>query len=118
MVIDEGVIEYTYSRLSDQDIKKLALAIYRGEVLTSMQIREYDQHLLPNIFMPLLLMDKITSKQLLVNKITVFWEYMSAAGPQSINGYPMFTSFSAIDRQDAERVVEKFNTIVKLMDGL
>lgn len=84
------------SKFDAYALKKLAYDIVSGKVFLSSMVRE--QRLLGSIFMPLLFLN---SELALMNKwseIDLLYEYLDKAGPRSINGYPMFTSYNYLNR--------------------
>jgi hypothetical protein len=106
----------TYTPLSDEEVTKLAKAMYRNEVFFSFMIPENQRiRMIPMVFMVVLFMDDITKKQLVANEIDVFYEYMSEAGPRGINGYPTFFSCRSMTRNDGNRVINKYNEIRRLL---
>ena len=106
-----------YVNRSKKKIKEIALALYKGEIFTSMQVRENDQNLLGSIFMPLLFSEQELIDWMKDNKITVFYEYLSEAGPRSINGYPIFFSMKMMDDKDWQAVYTQYEAIKKAIDG-
>ena len=117
--IEEGDITgSTYESRSDEQIKDLALQLYKNEIFTSLQVPDNSTHLLPSIFMPLIFMDDLTKKVLLLNEAHCFYAEMKDAGPRSINGYPMFFSMLYLNRTDADRLIKKYNAIKEAMDNV
>ena len=117
--IEEGeVLGPNYERRTDEEIKELALQLYRGDIFTSMQIRDNDMQLLGNIFMPLLFMNALSKKMLMLNRAFSFYAEMKDAGPRSINGYPGFFSMSYLDQEDSKRLIDKFDAIREAMDNV
>ena len=68
-----------------------------------------------SIFMVLLFVDDIQRKHMVANEIDVFYEYMSEAGPTSINGYPVFYSCRMMNRADGNRIIAKYKEIKELL---
>lgn len=106
-----------YCKRTDREIKELALGIYKGEIFTSLQIRENDTYLLSTIFMPLMFMDKEQIDKMEKHKAYMFYANMSEAGPRAINGYPIFMSMNYINEEDCKKVLEKYEVIKKAIDG-
>jgi hypothetical protein len=118
MEIDEGVVVPNYVSKTDAEIKELALQLYRGEIFTSMQIPEESMQLLGSIFMPLIFLDAIAQKQLIVNGAFSFYEFISEAGPRSINGFPSFISMRYLNKEDTRRVLDRFFVIEKALNDV
>lgn len=114
---ESGVVDPTTPRepMTDEEVNDFAKRIYRNEIFTSWMIRKGDEHLLECIFMPLIFLDDVTSKQLQADQITHFWAEMSEAGPRSINGYPIFMGMGTLTQGDAERIHAKYLAIRELL---
>ena len=97
-----------HKSLTEAEVKDLALRIFRGEVFTSSQVRKEDWELLRIIFMPLGMMEDKDIARLSKQGAVLLYADMEEAMPRSINGYPIFPSFSWINKEDAEKVTQKF----------
>jgi hypothetical protein len=106
--------ESAYRRRSDEEIKKLAIDILGGGVFTSWMIHRGDEHLVTTIFMPLVFLDDIERKRMVRDGVVHFYNSYSAAGPRSINGYPIFESLYTLDRGDVDRIVNEMKQIEEL----
>jgi len=98
---------------SDEELKKIALGIFKGEIFTSWNIRPEDQHLLPLIFMPLGFIKPEQIKELEEKKIVAVFEYLDKALPKTVNGYPIFMSCQLLTQEEAEKVIKYYNEIKK-----
>lgn len=106
----------SYVPLTDEEVTKLAKAMYRNEVFFSFMIPENQRmSMLFSVFMVLLFLDDITRKQMIADEIDVFYEYMDQAGPRGVNGYPCFFSCRSMTRTDGNRVIAKYNEIKQLL---
>lgn len=105
-----------YQRLTDQQVKDLALGMLNNTIFTSMQMSDHEQNLLQSVFMPLVFLDDVWMKRFQAQKITNFYGDMKNAMPRSINGLPIFSSMGTLDREDTMRVCEKFEAIKEAMD--
>ena len=83
--------------MEEQGLRQLAMDIIEGKVFGTWGIPESES---PNtigmIFMPLILGAKVDEGTAHV------YEYMSEAGPRSINGYPIFFSCRMLSKTDAD----------------
>ena len=110
---------------SAEEIKKIAEDIFRLAIFTDKHIRPNElSSMLFSVFMPLVFMDekkdpefhttrkgrKIRNPKHISNWHTIF-EYHSASGNQSINGYPIFMSLQWLDFTDGPRMWEEYNKI-------
>lgn len=96
---------------TDDELKQLARDIHGGRVFTDRNIRrpegaptetqaEIVASLIGHIFMPLGLIDGESRARLLAQEPMLFYEYLSKAGPRSMNGYPMFMSLNIITKEE------------------
>ena len=73
--------------------------------------------LLSNVFMPLIFGALRDWTEEEVSQIGIIWEYLSAAGPLSVNGQPMFLSCRIMHRDDwkiVREMCEKANEASKI----
>lgn len=96
----------SYQAKSSHDLRQLAMDMANGLVFTSDQVRESSQDMLGLIFVPLIFMPDEHREALVKAEIVMIYEYISKAGPRSINGYPIFMSCLMLDKRDAARVWE------------
>ena len=106
-----------YFKRTDKEIKDLALGVYKGEIFTSAQIRKGYENMLHLIFMPLVFMKPEQLDELKEQGAYLFYANMSDAGPTSCNGYPSFFSMGYLDKDDTERMWDKYEAIKKAIDG-
>jgi hypothetical protein len=104
--------------LTDEQIKELALMMYRNEIFTSLQVHHYDANMMGMIFMPLILMDEVGVQHLKLHNINHVYSFMGDCMPRSVNGYPCFHSMYTLTQDEAERLVKKHEQVVKLMESL
>jgi hypothetical protein len=107
----------TNPRLTEDEVKELARQIYKGEIFTSWQVGQHDLALLPSIFMPLGLMDRSTKLKFLRDAPEMLYAPMSAAGPRGINGYPMFFEMSFVNKVDADRVWDEYQSVKQSLEA-
>ena len=119
----------SYTRKTDEEVRELALALFKGEIFTSAHLR--NQSDVTMVFMPIALgcfspqgdnnaekfIDEVNSRPV-IEDIAVVYEYMSKAGPRSINGYPCFTSLSFLNKEDWKRVLEKHKEIESALSSI
>lgn len=115
---EEGYIGSSeYIRLTDEKVKQLARDIISGQVFGSWQLANSGLAL-EQVFMPLLFMDPMLTKRLMREEAVHLYEYVSQAGPMSVNGYPIFMSFYRLDQEDFERVIAKVEAMEKAIAEL
>lgn len=89
-------------RMSKEEMQTFVREMVQGKIFTSLHVQ--DQSLLHLIFMPLCLGALADMSEEYVKEIGIIWEYLSKAGPRSINGYPMFLSMRVMHREDWEKI--------------
>jgi hypothetical protein len=110
-------VESEYHRLTDAEVRKLAMGIHGGQVFVSWQLREHEMNLLTNVFMPLLFLSDIDRMSLKRNEVIHFYGHMKDAADRSINGLPMFFSVGYLDKQDCDRIVKELKFLDAYMNG-
>lgn len=111
----KGTTTEPYKCKTVQEIKEIALGIYKGQIFTSNQVK--DLSVLGLIFMALSMSDENYKNWMKENDIYIIYEYIDKCLPtRSINDYPIFTSHSHLNKEDAIKVEEKFNEIKKVLD--
>lgn len=115
--IEEGsIVDQIRTPLPKEETKKLALAMYRGEIFTSMQVKE--PNMLPMVFMVLTLMNEVQIRSLMSSGVVHFYAEMKDASPRGINGYPCFFNASTLTAEDATAIIDQYNKIVKTMEEI
>ena len=83
----------------EAELRQLAMDMVEGKVFGDWQID--DPSLIMSVFVPFAL----CSPKQLPSNIHGLFEYMSEAGPRSVNGYPMFMSMKILTVNDREAIV-------------
>jgi len=105
------VIDRTEEQLNQLARDTVAEKIFWAGFIPEEQVK----HLLPMIFMPLAFMDKPESEEM--DKVGDIFEYISEAGPRSINGYPMFFSLNVLSRHDHPLFIAKLKKLHEAING-
>jgi len=92
-------------RMSREELKQLALDMLSGAVFTNMHVSAPEQ--LGLVFMLLGFLNDEQAKELA--DIGLIYEYMSKAGPRSVNGMPIFMSARFVHKDD----MPELTTIIK-----
>lgn len=110
-MVDDNSKKISYPKMTDDEIKKLAEDIYRGLVFTSRHIQNNTD--ISTVFTPLIFMNEKQLEELKANPPGMLYEYMNNAGNMAINGMPMFLSLRWIDKEDAKKVIDRYNKIIE-----
>lgn len=98
-------------------LAQLAKDIAMDKVFTSHHIRKEEFDIIGSVFMPIGL-GCLNGKQEEYSNLGFIYEYLSEAGPRSINGFPIFMSCKYVNQEDAKRIfglVEKINESINLI---
>jgi hypothetical protein len=98
----------------DAFLKALAMDAVDGKIFTSGMIERQED--VGMVFMPLLLMSQETRDEWLKAGPTIIYEYLDKAEPRSINGMPIFFSFSYLNKPDAEKFAEFARAYAKVKE--
>jgi hypothetical protein len=105
-----------YTPRSDVELETLAFDAFSGKIFTSFDCPRVED--LPMVFMVLALM---TKEQLVALKGEteeetpyIFYEYLSEAGPRSVNGMPTFFSVRYLNKTDFEKFKLRYTEIDEL----
>lgn len=89
------------NELNEEELRKLALDMVEGRVCHDQM---YPQDMVVHVFMPLMFMESLTVED--AKSWGLIYEYLSEAGPRSINGYPMFMSLRVLHVNNLPRLNE------------
>lgn len=106
--------KWKYRRMTDKEIKKLAEDMYKGLIFTDMHIRNSED--IPMVFQPLIFIHEEQLEELRSGPPGLLYEYMSEAGPRSINGMPIFWSFNMLSQEDTKKLFEYYNKIKEAIE--
>lgn len=90
-------------KLTDDKLREFVDDFVSNRIFTTAHLRDHEAQMIPMIFMPLGFgcFSKVQPDSLKI--IGVIYESYDKAGPRSINGFPMFFSFSMLHIDDWER---------------
>ena len=92
--------------MSDEELAKFVDDFCSGRIFTLHHIAPHSRESLAGmVFMPVALGAFSSWFKQEMEQIGTIWEYLSEAGPRSINGYPMFHSFYLVHADDWKRAV-------------
>jgi hypothetical protein len=100
-------------RITEDQIKELVTGLVKDQVFTWQHLPADDPHLLPMVFMVLGLggLGDIDP-----DSIGTVYEYLDKAGPQGINGYPIFLSCKLVHKDDWKTVLERAIKVEKAIE--
>lgn len=107
--------EPEYVRRSDKEIKELALAVHAGSAFGTWSIPEHSRNMTTSVFMTLLFMGSIDRKRMKRDGIVHVYEFLSEAGPRSINGMPSFMSHRTLNGEDTNRLQKAIDDLRAFM---
>ena len=89
--------------MTEEDMKQLVKDCIHGMVFTAHNIKPTQFHMATSVFMPLALGAYSSRAKFEWQNIGTFYEYLSEAGPRSVNGLPTFMSVRIINKKDWDR---------------
>jgi len=89
---------------SDEELKRLAIDVHAGRIFTNLDVP--DGMTLDLVFPGLIFLDDEQRQKLRDEKPYLLFEYMTKAGPMSINGFPTFTSFQWLRMEETEKLLD------------
>lgn len=99
-----------------EELKKIVEDLLAQKLFTSLHLKDLND--LPRVFMPFALGAWSHFTKEAAMDIGMIYESYDQAGPRSINGLPIFTSFKLINTKDASYVFAKYKEIKKAQDDL
>lgn len=94
------------------ELKQLAIDLKAGWIFTDRNIKA--ANLLSVVFMPLGIMDNDQVESLRSDGVGLIYEYLTKAGPRTINGLPSFFSMELLNQSDATKV---FGLVAQLKEA-
>lgn len=99
---------------SNAELKQLAMELADGKIFCDRHVS--DENLMPVIFMPISLGAFAGEDKKKIMDIGLIYEYLSEAGPRSINGYPIFFSMRTLSKEEARIMIGYYNDWKDLKD--
>jgi hypothetical protein len=93
---------------TDKEIRQIVKDVYSGQVFAT-----NDTNIINLSFMVFMLMDPEQAPK----DVGLVYEYMSEAGPRSINGYPMFFSARYLTVEETQRFNKYYKEYEEIMKG-
>lgn len=107
-----------YVPKTEKEIRSLAEELYKGQIFTDRHIRHDPQRTIKSVFMGINFLSDKDLKELRAWNTGLFYEYLSAAGPVSVNGYPTFFSFRILSKDDARRLFTMHDKIKSAVENV
>lgn len=100
--------------LSEAELKQIALDLSGGKIFCDKHLGEDAQQMFKSVFLPIALgaLDYMTKEEKM--QIALIYEYLSEAGPRSVNGYPSFFSFKLLRKDEAKKMWEFYKVLQDL----
>ena len=95
-----------------EEIKQLAIDFRAGKIFSDRHLQNPED--VSMVFMVLMFLDEAAIDELKANPPAMIYEYLSEAGPRSVNGYPCFMSHKYLSKEDFEAMRD---TVKKLEEA-
>ena len=92
-----------------EEIKQIALDLFKGAIFTDRHLQDIED--IRMVFMVLSFMDGERIKELQANPPGLIYEYISEAGPRSVNGMPVFMSLKMLTQDDTKKMFEHYEQL-------
>ena len=103
---------------SAAELRRLAVLVEGGSIFTDRHIPPaIRQHQVGSTFLAWLLMEPEQQDELIEAGLGLLYEDMSAAGPRSSNGFPVFFSFQWLTKDEADRMFGFVRELRKFQAG-
>lgn len=102
---------------TNEELKQIAVDLYSNNIFSSAHMEGEEENIKLH-FTPLCFLNEEQLKEMEEKDIVFIYEYVSEAGPQSLDGKPVFFSFRSLSRKEAVIMFEYYeklcNTIEKI----
>ena len=93
-----------YTPKTPEELKKLAVGMITGNLMTSDEVLDRDPGLMGMVFMPLAFMPDDERQHWKDQGVTMFFEWIDKALPRAINGLPIFMSIGMLSSEEHKRI--------------
>jgi len=91
---------------SEQELRQIAIDFQENKIFCSQHIHPNERDsMIPSVFMVINFMDADARKKLIDENVVVFFEYLTEAGPMSVNGYPIFFSMRSFTSSEWKTIL-------------
>lgn len=94
---------------SDDELKQIATDLHAGKIFSDRHCISLEE--VRGVFLILIFMDEAAMKKMREDKIEFIYEYLSEAGPRSVNGKPSFMSLRMLNQDETKKMFEYYEKI-------
>lgn len=105
-------------RMTPKEITDMGVALWKNEIFCDVFLPPGSENLVGSVFMPLMFINREHLSAHIEAGFHHVWEFISAAAPRSINGYPSFFSMNFIHFEDLEAAFEHMKKVERVMKEL
>lgn len=102
------------SKTPYSELKQIAVDLAEGHIFSNIHLGEHNKHMLQSVFMVMIFLDEKARKDMEEKDIVFVYEYISKAGPTSINGLPVFMSMRMMGKEDFHDMWIEYNKYVEM----
>lgn len=99
--------------MTDDELKQIAVDLHGGKIWSDLHCKSLED--LKMSFLIVGLMGPEDLKKMQEEDVDFIYEYLSEAGPRSVNGMPIFFSMRTLTKPDAEKMLGYY---AKLKDAI
>lgn len=101
---------------TDEELKQIAVDLFSGKIFTDRHVRNPKD--LGMVFMLLVFTGDDFKQELLDDPPGMIYEYLSEAGPRSVNGMPTFFSMRMLNEADTKRMFTIYERVKAAMEAI
>ena len=99
---------------TDAELKQIAMDLYDGKIFSDRHLKNMEDAQM--VFMPIALGAFSNATEEEMKDLGMIYEYLSEAGPRSVNGMPCFMSFQMLTRAESEKTFDHYEAYKKLKE--
>ncbi len=101
---------------TDEELKQIALDLFHGRIFSDRHCNTLEE--IRSSFLILAFMDEKHAEEMKEKKVSFVYEYLSEAGPRSINGRPVFFSCRYLDEAESKKMFEYYEKMKTAVEAI
>jgi hypothetical protein len=105
----------TFHPHTDDELKQIAIDLFEGRIFTDRHLKSMEDARMVFMLIPLGAFAEAPPEY--IDNIGMIYEYLSEAGPRSVNGYPSFLSLRVLSKEQTEKMLNFYDEYIKLKES-
>ena len=101
---------------TDEELKQIALDLHHGRIFSDRHCSTLED--VKSSFMVLAFMEQEHLKKMEEDQVDFIYEYLSEAGPMSVNGRPCFFSMRLLTKPESQKMFDYYEKIKKAVESV